>query len=50
MLLDWNFYSFLTSIYSWRLIFKTFHGTYNNKKLQLRNARVSYVMLIPLFY
>jgi len=28
----------LTSIYSWRLIFKTFHGEYNNKKLILRKC------------
>tara|TARA_B100000700_G_scaffold328703_1_gene447451 strand:- start:98 stop:2005 length:1908 start_codon:yes stop_codon:yes gene_type:complete len=27
------FTAFLTAIYSWRLIFKTFHGKYNNKKL-----------------
>ena len=26
--------AFLTAIYSWRLIFKTFHGKYNNKNLQ----------------
>ena len=28
------FTAFLTSIYSWRLIFKTFHGKYNNKELK----------------
>jgi len=39
----------LTSIYSWRLIFKTFHGTYNNKKLKIDEMRESpMVMLIPL--
>ena len=26
--------AFLTSIYSWRLIFKTFHGEYNNNQLR----------------
>ena len=25
--------AFLTAVYSWRLIFKTFHGKFNNKKL-----------------
>ena len=30
------FTAFLTSIYSWRLIFKTFHGQYNNKEIELR--------------
>ena len=39
----------LTSIYSWRLIFKTFHGTYNNKKLKIEEMHESpLVMLIPL--
>ena len=39
----------LTSIYSWRLIFKTFHGTYNNKKLKIEEIRESsMVMIIPL--
>jgi len=39
----------LTSIYSWRLIFKTFHGTYNNKKLKIEEMHESpAVMLIPL--
>jgi len=39
----------LTSIYSWRLIFKTFHGTYNNKKLKIDEMHESpVVMLIPL--
>ena len=31
----------LTSIYSWRLIFKTFHGTYNNKKLNIEEMKES---------
>ncbi|MDA7750138.1 NADH-quinone oxidoreductase subunit L [Candidatus Pelagibacter sp.] len=39
----------LTSIYSWRLMFKTFHGTYNNKKLKIEEMHESpMVMLIPL--
>ena len=39
----------LTSIYSWRLIFKTFHGTYNNQKLKIEEMHESpMVMLIPL--
>ena len=40
----------LTSIYSWRLIFKTFHGNYNNKKSKIEEIHESpMVMLIPLF-
>ena len=39
----------LTSIYSWRLIFKTFHGTYNNQKVKIEEMHESpVVMLIPL--
>jgi len=39
----------LTSIYSWRLIFKTFHGTYNNKKIKIDEMHESsMVMLLPL--
>ena len=39
----------LTSIYSWRLIFKTFHGSYNNKKIKIEEMHESpKVMLIPL--
>ena len=39
----------LTSIYSWRLIFKTFHGTYNNNKVKIEEVHESpLVMLIPL--
>jgi len=39
----------LTAIYSWRLIFKTFHGTYNNKKLKIYNIHESaFIMIIPL--
>ena len=44
------FTAFLTSIYSWRLIFKTFHGKYNNTKLQISSMHESpMIMLIPLF-
>ncbi len=39
----------LTSIYSWRLIFKTFHGSYNNKKLKIEEMHESpTIMLLPL--
>ena len=44
------FTAFLTSIYSWRLIFKTFHGEYNNKNIKIDETHESpLVMLIPLF-
>jgi NADH-quinone oxidoreductase subunit L len=40
--------AFLTAIYSWRLIFKTFHGKYNNKKNNLSKIKESsLIMLIP---
>jgi NADH-quinone oxidoreductase subunit L len=43
------FTAFLTSIYSWRLIFKTFHGSYNNKDVKIEETHESpLVMLIPL--
>ncbi|MGL3827774.1 NADH-quinone oxidoreductase subunit L [Candidatus Pelagibacter communis] len=43
------FTAFLTSIYSWRLIFKTFHGTYNNKDIKIEETHESpLVMLLPL--
>jgi NADH-quinone oxidoreductase subunit L len=43
------FTAFLTSIYSWRLIFKTFHGTYNNEKLKITEIKDStFIMLVPL--
>ncbi len=43
------FTAFLTSIYSWRLIFKTFHGDYNNKKIKIEEAHESpIIMLLPL--
>ena len=41
--------AFMTSIYSWRLIFKTFHGSFNNKKLKIENIDESpVIMLYPL--
>ena len=43
------FTAFLTSIYSWRLIFKTFHGSYNNKKVKIEETHESpMIMLLPL--
>lgn len=43
------FTAFLTSIYSWRLIFKTFHGDYNNKKIKIEETHESpIIMLLPL--
>ncbi len=43
------FTALLTAIYSWRLIFKTFHGSYNNKKLNIKEMHESpLVMIIPL--
>ena len=43
------FTAFLTSIYSWRLLLKTFHGTYNNKKINYETIHESpMVMIIPL--
>ncbi len=43
------FTAFLTSIYSWRLIFKTFHGKYNNKEINIEETHESpLVMLVPL--
>jgi len=41
--------AFLTAIYSWRLLFLTFHGKYNNKKLSIEKTHESpLVMLLPL--
>ncbi len=38
----------LTAVYSWRLIFKTFHGKYNNKKNNINSIHESpLIMLIP---
>ena len=43
------FTALLTSIYSWRLIFKTFHGSYNNSKIKIDTVHESpMVMLVPL--
>ena len=43
------FTAFLTSIYSWRLMFKTFHGQYNNQEIKIEETHESpLVMLIPL--
>ncbi len=43
------FTAFLTSIYSWRLIFKTFHGSYNNSKIPITETHESpFIMLGPL--
>ena len=45
------FTAFLTSIYSWRLFFKTFHGSYNNKKISINETHESpLIMLVPLFF
>ena len=45
------FTAFLTSIYSWRLFFKTFHGSYNNKKTKINETHESpLTMLVPLFF
>ena len=39
----------LTSIYSWRLLFKTFHGKYLNEKIKIKDIHESpVVMLVPL--
>ena len=39
----------LTSIYSWRLIFKTFHGNFNNKEISINKIHESpLVMIVPL--
>ena len=41
--------AFLTAIYSWRLIFKTFHGKYNNTSLlktDIRDSRL--IIILPL--
>ena len=43
------FTALLTSIYSWRLLFKTFHGNYNNQKLKITSMHESpMIMIIPL--
>jgi len=44
------FTALLTAIYSWRLVFKTFHGKYNNKENNLSSIHESpLTMLIPSF-
>ena len=41
--------AFMTSVYSWRLILKTFHGNFNNKKINFAKIHESpLVMLLPL--
>ena len=43
------FTALLTALYSWRLIFKTFHGSYENKNLKIESIHESpYIMVIPL--
>ena len=43
------FTALLTSIYSWRLIFKTFHGKYNNSNVKPESMHESpMIMLVPL--
>ena len=43
------FTAFLTSVYSWRLVFITFHGEYNNKNQPISSIHESpMVMLVPL--
>ena len=43
------FTAFLTAVYSWRLIFKTFHGNYNNKNLSRSEIQDSgMIMILPL--
>ena len=43
--------AFLTSVYSWRLFFKVFHGTYDNKKISIKETHESpLIMLIPLLF
>jgi NADH-quinone oxidoreductase subunit L len=43
------FTAFLTAVYSWRLIFKTFHGSYQNKNVPINQTHESpFIMLLPL--
>jgi NADH-quinone oxidoreductase subunit L len=45
------FTAFLTSVYSWRLFFKTFHGPYNNSKISINETHESpLIMLGPLLF
>ena len=44
------FTALITAIYSWRLIFKIFHGRYNNKENNLRTLHESpLIMILPSF-
>ena len=40
----------LTSIYSWRLFFKTFHGPYNNKKIPINKTHESPVVMFYRYF
>ena len=41
--------AFMTAIYSWRLIFKTFHGKYKNEKIKLNLIHESsLIIIVPL--
>jgi NADH-quinone oxidoreductase subunit L len=43
------FTAFLTAVYSWRLFFKTFYGSFNNKKFSINETHDSpFIMLLPL--
>jgi len=43
--------AFITAIYSWRLIFKTFHGRFNNENITYEKVHESgAAMIIPLFF
>ena len=43
------FTALLTSVYSWRLIFKTFHGKYNNASVKLESMHEPpMIMILPL--
>ncbi len=43
--------AFITAIYSWRLIFKTFHGRFNNENITYEKVHESgAAMIVPLFF
>jgi len=43
------FTAILTSVYSWRLMFKTFYGKYSNEKIKIKDMHESpLLMLVPL--
>jgi NADH-quinone oxidoreductase subunit L len=43
--------AFMTSLYSWRLIFMTFHGDFNNKHIEMSKVHESpLIMIIPLVF